>query len=81
MLLHVFLDHCLSQDLICFIRLMGQQYKTPAFYSLVLYYQIYYFLFVWLNPKIYDTGKVTWHKYRDTVQSEAQRKKLQRQIS
>lgn len=71
----------LSQDLICFLRLMGQQYKTSAFYSLVLYTQIYYFPFVWLNAKIYDVGKATWHKYRNAVQSEAQREQLLRQIS
>lgn len=81
MLLSVFLDHCLSQDLICFLRLMGQQYKISAFYSLVLYALIYYFPFVWLNRKIYDIGKGTWHKYRNAVQSEAQRKQLLRQFS
>lgn len=81
MLLYVFLDRCLSQDLICFLRLMGQQCKTSEFYFLVVYAQIYYFPFVWLNPKIYDIGKATWHKYRNAVQSEAQIKQLQRQIS
>lgn len=67
MLLNVFLDHCSSQDLIYFLRLMGQQYKTSAFYYLVLYAPIYYFPFVWLNPKIYDIGKATWQKYRNSV--------------
>lgn len=72
MLLNVFLDRYLSQDPICFLRLMGQQCKCSAFYSLVLYSQIYYLPFVWLNPKMYDIRKATWHKYRNAVESEAQ---------